>query len=306
MLINTREVSKTILKFRERKERYKMDGNFVITGFSDEISQNVEQQFEHLNKLGIKYFEPRGIDGKNISELNCDEVKSLKEKMTKYGISVSSIGSPIGKIGINDDFSAHMDLLSNMIEIAKTLGTKYIRVFSFFMPEGEKPEKYRGEVIYRMKEMTKLAEKNGITLLHENEKNIYGDIAPRCLEILEAVGSESLRAVFDPANFVQCGQEVYPQGYKMLKDYVVYVHIKDALPDGSVVPAGFGAGNVKEVLRALKQRGYKGFLSLEPHLGSFKGLENLEIDDKMTSLEGSTPEKFTLAYDSLMNILNQI
>lgn len=280
--------------------------NFTITGFSDEISEVTEEQFKHLNALGIEYFEPRGIDGKNISELSDEEVLVLKEKMQKYGIKVSSIGSPIGKISINDDFEAHKEKLLRVIKTAKELGTKYIRVFSFFIPQDEAPEKYTDEVIFRMKEMTKIAEENDIILLHENEKGIYGDIAPRCRKILEAVNSPNLRAVFDPANFVQCGQKVYPEGYELLKDYVVYVHIKDAKDNGDVVPAGYGLGNVGNVLSSLKASGYKGFLSLEPHLGSFKGLENLELDDKMTELEGSTPEKFTLAYDSLKKILGEI
>lgn len=280
--------------------------NFVITGFSDEISEVTEEQFKHLNTLGIEYFEPRGIDGKNIAALSDEEVLVLKEKMQKYGIKVSSIGSPIGKILITDDFEAHKEKLLRVIKIAKELGTKYIRVFSFFIPNDEEPSKYTDEVIFRMKEMTKIAEENDVILLHENEKGIYGDIAPRCLEILKAVNSPNLRAVFDPANFVQCGQKVYPEGYELLKDYVVYVHIKDANENGDVVPAGYGIGNVKDVLSALKEAGYRGFLSLEPHLGSFKGLENLELDDKMTELEGSTPEKFTLAYDSLKKILGEI
>lgn len=283
-----------------------MDNNFTITGFADEISEKVTEQFEHLNKLGIEYFEPRGIDGKNISELDKNDVETLKEKMNKYNIKVSSIGSPIGKIKITDDFAVHMEKLKKTIDIAKKLGTKYIRVFSFYIPEGEKPENYRDEVIKRMKEMTKLAKENDIILLHENEKGIYGDIAPRCLEILDAVNSANLRAVFDPANFIQCGQKVYPEAFSMLKKHVCYMHIKDALENGDVVPAGYGLGDVKLILKELKNSGYKGFLSLEPHLGSFKGLENLELDDKMTELEGSTPEKFTLAYESLINILKEI
>lgn len=283
-----------------------MSNNFIISGFSDEISPVVTEQFEHLNKLGIEYFEPRGIDEKNISEMNDEDVKVLKEKMKKYGIKVSSIGSPIGKIKITDDFEAHLELLKRMIKYAKELGTKYIRIFSFFIPEGEKPENYKDEVIKRMKAMTKLAEEEGVILLHENEKGIYGDIAPRCLEILEAVNSDNLKAVFDPANFVQCGQITYPEGFEMLKEYVVYMHIKDALANGDVVPAGYGLGNVKAILSELKADGYKGFLSIEPHLGNFKGLENLEIDDKMTELEGSTPEKFTLAYESLKKIIESI
>lgn len=288
------------------KEGKNMGDNFILTGFSDEISQEVTKQFEHLNKLGIKYFEPRGIDGLNISEIDEDKVHEVAEKMKQYDIRVSSIGSPIGKIGICDDFFAHMELLQKMIDYAKILGTKYIRVFSFFIPEGEEPEKYRAEVMRRMKAMTELAEKNDIILLHENEKDIYGDIAPRCLEILEEVNSPNLRAVFDPANFVQCGQRVYPDAYDMLKKHVVYMHIKDALADGEVVPAGYGIGSVAEVLSDLKKSGYHGFLSLEPHLGSFGGLENLELDDKMLKLEGSTPEKFTLAYESLVKILKEI
>lgn len=283
-----------------------MDNNFTITGFADEISEKVTEQFEHLNKLGIEYFEPRGIDGKNISELDENDVDILKEKMNKYNIKVSSIGSPIGKIKITDDFDVHMEKLKKTIDIAKKLGTKYIRIFSFYIPEGEKPENYRDEVIKRMKEMTKLAQENDIILLHENEKGIYGDIAPRCLEILDAVNSANLRAVFDPANFIQCGQKVYPEAFSMLKNHVCYMHIKDALENGDVVPAGYGLGDVKLILKDLKDSGYNGFLSLEPHLGSFKGLENLELDDKMTELEGSTPEKFTLAYESLINILKEI
>lgn len=283
-----------------------MSNNFIISGFSDEISPVVTEQFEHLNKLGIEYFEPRGIDEKNISEMNDEDVKVLKEKMKKYGIKVSSIGSPIGKIKITDDFEEHLELLKRMIKYAKELGTKYIRIFSFFIPEGEKPENYKDEVIKRMKAMTKLAEEEGVILLHENEKGIYGDIAPRCLEILEAVNSDNLKAVFDPANFVQCGQITYPEGFEMLKEYVVYMHIKDALANGDVVPAGYGLGNVKAILSELNADGYKGFLSIEPHLGNFKGLENLEIDDKMTELEGSTPEKFTLAYESLKKIIESI
>lgn len=283
-----------------------MDGNFILSGFSDEISPEITKQFEHLNKLGIKYFEPRGIDGKNISEISTDEAHALREKMDKFGISVSSIGSPIGKIGINDDFSEHMKLLKKIIDYAEILGTKYIRVFSFFIPEGEAPEVYRDKVLYRMKEMTKLAEEENVILLHENEKHIYGDIAPRCLEILTETDSENLKAVFDPANFIQCGQKVYPDAYEMLKNHIIYVHIKDALENGNVVPAGSGIGCVKEVLKSLKESGYKGFLSLEPHLGNFAGLENLEINGKMTLAEGSTAEKFTLAHSALMKILNEI
>ena len=200
---------------------------FILTGFSDEIDEKITKQFEHLNKLSISYFEPRGIDGKNISDLNDNEVSLLYEKMQKYGIKVSSIGSPLGKIKITDDFAPHIEKLERTIKTAKALGTRYIRIFSFFIPTGENPEKYHDEVIRRLKEITAVAEKNNIILLHENEKDIYGDIASRCKEILSEVNSPNLKAVFDPANFVQCGQDTL-EAYELLKPYIVYMHIKDA------------------------------------------------------------------------------
>ena len=280
---------------------------YHISGFSDEIDSDIKVQFEHLNKLGIKYFEPRGINGTNISALTLDEAKQLKETMDKYGIKASSIGSPIGKIGIKDEFEPHLEKLAHTIEIAKILGTKYIRIFSFFIPKEDDPAIYRDEVMARMKAMTALAGKEGVILLHENEKDIYGDIAVRCKDILDTVDSDNLRAVFDPANFVQCDQVTYPDAYEMLKDHVVYMHIKDALfADNSVVPAGHGDGRVRDILKALSDRDYEGFLSLEPHLGSFDGLGDLEVGDEMLSLTKSDAGKFTLAYNSLKKILDDI
>lgn len=280
---------------------------YHISGFSDEIDSDIKVQFEHLNKLGIKYFEPRGINGTNISALTLDEAKQLKETMDKYGINASSIGSPIGKIGIKDEFEPHLEKLAHTIEIAKILGTKYIRVFSFFIPKEDDPAIYRDEVMARMKAMTALAGREGVILLHENEKDIYGDIAARCKDILDTVDSDNLRAVFDPANFVQCDQVTYPDAYEMLKDHVVYMHIKDALfADSSVVPAGHGDGRVRDILQALSDRNYDGFLSLEPHLGSFDGLGDLEVGDEMLSLTKSDAGKFTLAYNSLKKILDDI
>lgn len=280
---------------------------YHISGFSDEIDSDIKVQFEHLNKLGIKYFEPRGINGTNISALTLDEAKQLKETMDKYGINASSIGSPIGKIGIKDEFEPHLEKLAHTIEIAKILGTKYIRIFSFFIPKEDDPAIYRDEVMARMKAMTALAGKEGVILLHENEKDIYGDIAVRCKDILDTVDSDNLRAVFDPANFVQCDQVTYPDAYEMLKDHVVYMHIKDALfADNSVVPAGHGDGRVRDILQTLSDRDYEGFLSLEPHLGSFDGLGDLEVGDEMLSLTKSDAGKFTLAYNSLKKILDDI
>lgn len=283
-----------------------MDNWYELSGFSDEIDASIVKQFEHLNKLGIRFFEPRGIDGKNIADLSEEEAYALKDVMERYGIGVSSVGSPIGKIGIEDDFDAHLEKLACVIRTAKILGTKYIRMFSFYIPDGRYDE-FRDEVLRRMKAMTALAEKEGIILLHENEKGIYGDNAARCLELLTEVNSPALRAVFDPSNFVQCGQITYPDAFELLKPFVVYMHIKDCLPGGTVVPSGYGIGHVEEILKELKQSGWTGFLSLEPHLGSFEGLDRLsDSDSQMLGAEKSSAEKFTLAYESLKAILERI
>lgn len=278
--------------------------NWIISGFSDEIDENIEKQFRHLNKLGISYFEPRGINGKNISDLSDDEVSALKSAMEQYGIKVSSIGSPIGKIQITDEFAPHLEKLRRTIRIAKELHASYIRVFSFYIPD-EQYEKYRDEVMERMKQMTALAEQEDIVLLHENEKEIYGDTAQRCREILDEVHSAHLRAVFDPANFVQCGQSTYPEAYELIRPYLVYMHIKDALTDGAVVPAGHGIGHVEQILLSLFKSGYEGFFSLEPHLGDFKGFSELESKTEEKK-EISTPEKFTLAYESLKELFQKV
>ena len=276
-----------------------------ISGFSDEMGTDIVTQFETLNKLGIGYFDPRGIDGKNIAELDDSEAEALKLKMDKYGIRVSSIGSPIGKIKLTDDFCSHFDLFKRVVRISKILDTKYIRIFSFYPPEGGHMKDYREQVLEKLSKMIDYAKAEGVVLLHENEKGIYGDTGERCLDLMETLGCDSFRAVFDPANFVQCGEDT-KKCYEMLSPYIEYMHIKDALADERVVPAGYGIGNVKFILKALKEKGYEGFLSLEPHLGSFEGLADLELDDKMESLPKGGEGTFTVAFNALNEILSEI
>lgn len=269
-----------------------------ISGFADEIDKNIDIQFSVLNKLGIKYFEPRGINGKNISLLTTDEAKELKSKMDKAGIKASSIASPIGKADIKDT-EKEFQLLRHMVETAKILDCGFIRIFSFYNAYGSKDE-----VITALKRMSDYAEKENIILLHENEKDVYGDTAERCLEILEGINSHNLKAVFDPANFVKCGEDTI-KAYEMLKKHIAYMHIKDSRDDKTIVPAGAGAGNIKYILDELKADGYDGFLSLEPHLGTYEELEDLEVDDNMLKTQKGGEGTFTLAYNSLKILLDK-
>ncbi len=277
-----------------------------ISGFSDEISDDIKTQFEVLNKLGIKYFEVRGVSGKNISELGADEVKSLKAEMDKYGIQVSSVGSPIGKIKLTDDFDEHFEMFKNVVKTAKSLGTKYIRMFSFYHDGGEWSASEREAVLERLRKMIAYAKEEGVVLLHENEKEIYGDIAERCLDLMQELYCDNFKAVFDPANFVQCGQDT-KEAYDMLGKYIEYMHIKDAkFADGTVTPSGYGDGNVEYILKKVFDGGYDGFLSLEPHLGNFTGFAALENNDVAKDLPSGGEGTFTLAFNALNKILKRI
>ena len=277
-----------------------------LSGFADEINPQLDEQIRVLKKLGMHYVEMRGANGKGLVEYPLDEVEKIKEQLDENDIHLSSVGSPIGKIQITDDFEDHFKLFCHTVNIAHVMEVPYIRMFSFFMPEGEDPEKYHDEVFRRVGRMADYAAKHNVILLHENEKEIYGDVANRCRKLMEEFYSDHFKAVFDFANFVQCHQDT-KEAYEMLKPYIEYVHVKDAeWESGHVVPAGHGDGNVKEILKMLKESGYEGFLSLEPHLADFAGFSALENgkSEKKEKLTGE--ESFTLAHESLVKILGEI
>ncbi len=280
---------------------------FILSVFGDEISSDLKTQMDVLEEHGISYIEMRGVNGKGLVEYSIEEAKAVKKQLDERGFRLSAIGSPIGKISITDDFKPHLELFKHTLELAKLMECKYIRMFSFFIPRGEAPEKYRDEVMYRWSEFVKAAEGTGITLLHENEKDIYGDTPERCLDIIKTMNCEFVKAIFDPANFVQCNVKAFPEGYELLKDHVIYMHIKDAVySDHHVEPAGLGDGKVKEILSALYAKGFEGFLSIEPHLGHFEGFEKIELDSKWKNMPQGGPRSFAVAAEALKKLTEEI
>jgi sugar phosphate isomerase/epimerase len=230
------------------------------------------------------------MEGKGIIDYPLSEVKNAFQKLTQAGVAVSAVGSPIGKIPITEAFTPHLERFKKTIDVAHTLHTTFIRMFSFYMPQpgesGADPARYRDEVLDRWGQFVETADGYGLTLLHENEKGIYGDTADRCLDLLD-----SLNCPY--ANFVQCGEETYPRAFKMLQKHIAYMHIKDAhYHDGSVVPAGQGDGKLPEILHALAKSDFEGFLSIEPHLNA--------------SLPGGGPELFGIAATALKEILKSV
>jgi sugar phosphate isomerase/epimerase len=183
--------------------------------------------------------------------------------------------------------------MQHALEVAESLHAPYIRLFSFFIPEGTDPDSRRDEVLSRMSALAEAAVDFDVILVHENEKEIYGDIPRRCLDIVTSVSSPKLQLAWDPANFVQVGVRPFTEGYAMLRPHVGTIQIKDALlSDGSVVVAGAGDGEVPETVRALRADGFDGFFSLEPHLGEYTAFGAL-----------SGPELFTQSWKAFTDIL---
>lgn len=268
---------------------------FTLTGFADEIDPDLDAQLDVLDDLRMEYFDLRGVDGTNVLDLTDDDLERIREEIAERGVAVSCIGSPVGKIGIEDDFEEHRERFERALEVADFFGADYVRVFSYYIPADDDPADHRGEVMARMRWKAERAEEAGVTLVHENEKDVYGDTAERCRDVLATVDSPNLRAAFDPANFVEIGVEAYPYAFALLAEYVDYLHVKDAVMGerGEIRPAGEGDGGFPELVRVLDARGFDGFASLEPHL-AFAG--------RSTGMSG--PEGFETAADAFCGVLD--
>ena len=255
--------------------------NVKIFAFADEANDAIDRQIVAMKRNGLDGLEIRGVDGTNIADITLEKAKEVKEKLDAAGLITWSLGSPYGKIDIDADFAPHLEKFKRGLEIAHALEAKHIRMFSFFMPKDADIDGYREQVIDRLGQMLDVARGSGILLCHENEKGIFGDNAARCLSLFRAL--PELRGVFDPANFVQCGQDTL-EAWEMLDPYIHYVHIKDSRTDGNIVPAGEGAGNIPAIAAAYRARGGFAF-TMEPHLSEFSGLAGLEKEGD-TSLVG--------------------
>ncbi|MCL2106978.1 MAG: sugar phosphate isomerase/epimerase [Oscillospiraceae bacterium] len=283
---------------------------FTLAAFADEADATIAGQVKALRAAGIRRLEIRGVDGTNISRLSIESAKRVKRQLDDAGISVWAIGSPSGKMDIRDPFGPHLEEFRHMLALAELFGAKRFRLFSFFGTQGA--IEWEEEVLRRMNGFIEAARGSGVVLCHENEKGIYGDSAARCLRLHQAL--PALRAVFDFSNFIQVGQET-SSAWAMLKEYVEYIHAKDAMPDGSVVPAGFGVGNIAEILAdfaamsAAKNTGGP-VISLEPHLTVFDGLKDLEQDGDISHVGAfvypDQPAAFAAAAAALKDVLKKI
>ena len=251
---------------------------WTLSGFGDEIDADPVVQLSVLRALGARFIEVRSAWGVNVVSLTDDQLAELARLISQRGMGVSAVASPLGKVDYLSSFDDELHRLSRAIAAAHVLGARYIRIFSFYRPSGVGPAEIRDEVLRRISAMTAIAARNDLVLLHENEKEIYGDVPSRVLDLIESVGSDALRVAWDNANFVQVGVKPFTDGYPLLRQYLEYLQVKDAVAEtGVVVPAGEGDGELRSTLTALRDDGYTGFASLEPHLaeqsstGGFSG-----------------------------------
>ena len=290
-----------------------MDNKIIISGFADEIDPQLDVQLKVVKDLGMEYICFRAADGKGVAEYTLDEVKErILPRLNAAGVKVSSLGSPIGKIDIDDDaaYEKQLQQLDTLCQICNLLDCKYIRMFSFWMLN-KNPDEWKDEVLKKLRGFAEIAAKYDVILIHENEKDIYGDTAARCAGLLDELASPNFKAAFDFANFVQCGEDTN-QCWELLKEHVAYIHIKDAVSGKNEnVVCATGDGQIPEILRkAIREDGYEGFLTLEPHLVLFATLQSLEVVDATEVISENKAkdgaEGYAMQYNALKDVLAAI
>ncbi len=282
---------------------------FIVSGFADEFDSNLKTHVGGFKGLGIDHIEVRFINEKNIADLTEEEVKELRAYLDVNNITVSAVGSPLGKITLDDDFDEHIEKCKRVYKYANILGAKYIRMFSFY-PHKDKGfcDASKKEVYDRLEKMVALSEEYGVVLCHENEGEIYGESPENCLEVLQHFGGR-LKCVFDMGNFRLGGYDPI-KAYELLKEYIAYFHIKDGTTEGIIVPPGMGDAKIAEILSMHAKSAAEPFvISLEPHLVDFCGLNDLVQDAKELKKEISyadSREAFTDAAHRVFDILKGI
>jgi sugar phosphate isomerase/epimerase len=272
-----------------------------ISAFADEIGPDLDVQMDTCESQGVKCIDVRAIDGTNVSKMTLEKVRDYRKRLDDRGFTVPCIGSPIGKIRMDEDFAAHLELLKHCADVARAFGTSRIRIFSFYASQGADIADERDGVIDRMAAMVELAEKADVVLMHENEKAIYGAKPDRVRDLFAAIGSPRLKGIFDPANYVEEGVAPYDDAWQQgLAELTEYFHIKDKVPgQPTCVPAGQGQGQFEELFADLKSRQFSGYMTLEPHLraaGQFSGYTGPELFAEAATALKSLCDRFGMPH----------
>lgn len=271
-----------------------MKTRFPLSGFADEISPDLPVQVATLKRLGVAGLDLRGVDGKNVLDLSGERLLEVKAACEVEGLHIACIGSPVNKVDSSaENRRSEMAKLHKSIAAAKTVGVQKIRIFTPHLPEGQE-ETHWPETVAWMRQMADLAKAESVVLLHENDAKFIGAYPTFARRLFEDLGAPHFRAVYDFANGVPLGFRPLQDWFPWLLPHLDSVHIKDATPEGKVMPAGEGAGDIRATLEYLMQEGWTGTLSLEPHL---------QAAGKMGGFSG--PELFEVAVDALRKVVTE-
>ncbi len=249
---------------------------------TDEVSPDFDIALDWCRAQGLGHVEVRVIDGANIATLNDEQVRAVRKRVESRGQRVSAVSSPLFKCALDparpvasgdrfgqaeESIEAHFIKLDRVIRSAKMLDATRIRIFSFWRER--EPEKYFDEIVEHLKRAARVADREGVLLLVENEASCNGGFAAEVGAIVRAIDSRAIRALWDPGNEAHGGREAFPSGYAQVKDVLAHVHLKDAYhrADGSPRCVPLGSGDVRwiEQFRALGADGYDGLFTIETH-----------------------------------------
>ncbi len=249
---------------------------------TDEVSGDFAEAVAWAAQQGLRHVEVRTVNGRNVAEVDDAQVREVRKIVEGHGLFVSAVASPLFKCALDpsrpvasgdrfgqaeESVEAHFKKLDRVIAIAKLLGTRRIRIFSFWREQD--PARHSDEVVRYLKRAGEVAQKQDILLLLENEPSCNGGFANEVAELVRAIGSPAVRGLWDPGNEAYAGGEAFPAGYQQMKDVLAHVHLKDAYirPDGTARCVPLGSGNVPFIpqLKALAADGYDGLFTIETH-----------------------------------------
>jgi len=255
----------------------------ILTGIGDEAANRLEGQIEAVKQLNWRYLEMRGVEVPGWPKANFHDlpeaafdlaVQSLESSHTGVYCFGSTIMNWSKKL--EDPFTVTLAEVKRAIPRMLRLGTKYVRIMSF--KPGDDEFKIPAEVFRRVKEVTDRLLDAGLQPVHENCMNYGGMSWQHALELLDKC--PGLKWVFDTANPVFNPDRSKPKPWprqdtwefwQHIRDHVVHIHIKDATwnpakNDADYNWPGEGQGKVREIISDALARGYKGALSIEPHM----------------------------------------
>ena len=238
---------------------------WTLSAFADEAGDSTQMQIEATRKAGLTRLDIRGIEGFNIAGLPKMRAREIKKQLDNANITVQMFGSPIGKIDISDPMPGEHDKLRHLGDMAEIFACPNVRIFSYYNAKGAAHEEWQSKSLERLSALKNTAREVGLTLYHENERHIFGDLGRDVLTIAENLRGDNFKTIFDFDNFNQSGEDVW-QVWELLRDYTDAFHLKDSSAENQHVPIGQGAGQARKILGDALARGWSGPLAVEPHL----------------------------------------